>query len=81
VPGAGVELAGTYDIRGRKIDMQGNLRMQAKTFANGDRREIVFSEGDRSVFFQGRRRNSVADHHYGKRRDPVMGGDGLSQKI
>src|SRR5260370_26861632 len=26
VPGAGVELAGTYDIPGRKIDMQGHLR-------------------------------------------------------
>ncbi|HXT25029.1 MAG TPA: AsmA-like C-terminal region-containing protein [Candidatus Eisenbacteria bacterium] len=30
VPGAGVELAGTYDIHSRKIDMQGHLRMQAK---------------------------------------------------
>ncbi len=30
VPGAGVELAGTYDISGRKIDLQGKLRMQAK---------------------------------------------------
>ena len=30
VPGAGVELAGTYDINGQKIDMQGHLRMQAK---------------------------------------------------
>jgi hypothetical protein len=30
VPGAGVELAGTYDIRSQKIDMQGHLRMQAK---------------------------------------------------
>jgi hypothetical protein len=30
VPGAGVELAGTYDIKGQKIDMQGHLRMQAK---------------------------------------------------
>jgi AsmA-like C-terminal region len=30
VPGAGVELAGTYDIKGQKIDMQGRLRMQAK---------------------------------------------------
>jgi len=30
VPGAGVELAGTYDIGGRKIDMQGKLKMQAK---------------------------------------------------
>jgi hypothetical protein len=30
VPGADVELAGTYDIRARNIDMQGNLKMQAK---------------------------------------------------
>jgi hypothetical protein len=30
VPGAGIELAGTYDIREHQIDMQGNLRMQAK---------------------------------------------------
>jgi hypothetical protein len=30
VPGAGVELAGTYDIHTQKIDMQGHLRMQAK---------------------------------------------------
>src|SRR5262249_28040285 len=30
VPGAGVELAGTYDIHSQKIDMQGHLRMQAK---------------------------------------------------
>jgi len=30
VPGADVELAGTYDIRARNIDMRGNLRMQAK---------------------------------------------------
>ena len=30
VPGAAVELAGTYDVRGQKIDMQGHLRMQAK---------------------------------------------------
>jgi hypothetical protein len=30
VPGAAVELAGTYDIRGQKIDLQGHLRMQAK---------------------------------------------------
>jgi len=30
VPGAGVELAGTYDIHSQKIDMQGHLRMKAK---------------------------------------------------
>jgi hypothetical protein len=30
VPGAGVELAGTYNIHSQKIDMQGHLRMQAK---------------------------------------------------
>ena len=30
VPGAGVQLAGTYDIHSQKIDMQGRLRMQAK---------------------------------------------------
>ena len=30
VPGAGVELAGTYDIHSQKIEMQGHLRMQAK---------------------------------------------------
>jgi VCBS repeat-containing protein len=30
VPGAGVQLAGTYDIHTQKIDMQGHLRMQAK---------------------------------------------------
>jgi len=30
VPGAGVELAGTYEIHSQKIDMQGHLRMQAK---------------------------------------------------
>jgi hypothetical protein len=30
VPGADVELAGTYDIRARNIDMHGNLKMQAK---------------------------------------------------
>lgn len=30
VPGAGVQLAGTYDIHSQKIDMQGHLRMQAK---------------------------------------------------
>jgi hypothetical protein len=30
VPGAGVELAGTYDIHGQKIDMQGHLRMRAR---------------------------------------------------
>jgi len=30
VPGAGVELAGTYDIHSQKIDMQGRLRMRAR---------------------------------------------------
>jgi hypothetical protein len=30
VPGAAVELAGTYDVRGQKLDMQGHLRTQAK---------------------------------------------------
>jgi VCBS repeat-containing protein len=30
VPGADVELAGNYEIDGRKIDMQGKLKMQAK---------------------------------------------------
>jgi VCBS repeat-containing protein len=30
VPGADVELAGTYKIDGRKIDLQGKLKMQAK---------------------------------------------------
>jgi len=30
VPGADVELAGTYGIEGRKIDLQGKLKMQAK---------------------------------------------------
>jgi hypothetical protein len=30
VPGAGVALAGTYEIHSQKIDMQGRLRMQAK---------------------------------------------------
>jgi hypothetical protein len=30
VPGAGVELAGTYDIHSQKIEMQGHLRMKAK---------------------------------------------------
>ena len=30
VPGAGVELAGTYEIQSQKIDMKGHLRMQAK---------------------------------------------------
>jgi hypothetical protein len=30
VPGADVELAGTYDIHQRTIDMQGHLKMQAK---------------------------------------------------
>jgi hypothetical protein len=30
VPGAAVELAGSYDIGGQKIDLQGHLRMQAK---------------------------------------------------
>jgi len=30
VPGADVELAGTYDMRARNIDMRGNLKMQAK---------------------------------------------------
>lgn len=30
VPGAGVELAGTYEIHSQKIDMQGHLRMEAK---------------------------------------------------
>lgn len=30
VPGAGVELAGTYEIHSQKIDMQGHLRMRAR---------------------------------------------------
>src|SRR5215467_1450252 len=30
VPGAGVELAGSYDIHSQKIDLQGHLRMKAK---------------------------------------------------
>jgi AsmA-like protein len=30
VPGAGVELVGTYEIRSQKIDLQGHLRMQAR---------------------------------------------------
>jgi hypothetical protein len=30
VPGAGVEIAGTYDIHKQTIDMQGHLKMQAK---------------------------------------------------
>jgi len=30
VPGADVELAGTYEMDGRKIDLQGKLKMQAK---------------------------------------------------
>jgi len=30
VPGAGVELAGTYDINSQKIDMRGRLKTQAK---------------------------------------------------
>jgi hypothetical protein len=30
VPGAGIELAGTYNIKDQTIDMQGHLRMQAK---------------------------------------------------
>jgi hypothetical protein len=30
VPGAGVQLAGTYDIHSQKIDMQGHLRMKAR---------------------------------------------------
>ena len=30
VPGAGIELAGTYEIGSQKIDMQGHLKMQAK---------------------------------------------------
>src|SRR5258708_898695 len=30
VPGADVELAGTYEIGGRQISLQGNLKMQAK---------------------------------------------------
>jgi hypothetical protein len=30
VPGAGVDLAGTYDIHGQNIAMQGHLKMQAK---------------------------------------------------
>jgi AsmA-like C-terminal region len=30
VPGAGVELAGTYELRSQKIDLRGHLRMQAK---------------------------------------------------
>jgi hypothetical protein len=30
VPGAGVQLAGTYDIHSQKIELQGHLKMQAK---------------------------------------------------
>jgi hypothetical protein len=30
LPGAGIELAGTYEIKGQSIDMRGHLRMQAK---------------------------------------------------
>src|SRR5216683_258568 len=73
VPGAGVELTGTYDIRGRKIDMQGNLRMQAKLSQMVTGAKSFFLKAIDPFFSKGGAGTVLPITITGTEENPVMG--------
>jgi hypothetical protein len=73
VPGAGVELAGTYDIGRRKIDMQGNLRMQAKLSQMVTGAKSFFLKAIDPFFSKGGAGTVLPITITGTEENPVMG--------
>jgi hypothetical protein len=73
VPGAGVELAGTYDIGRRKIDMQGSLRMQAKLSQMVTGAKSFFLKAIDPFFSKGGAGTVLPITITGTEENPVMG--------
>jgi hypothetical protein len=73
VPGAAVELAGTYDVHGQKIDMQGHLRMQAKLSQTVTGKKSFFLKAVDPFFFKNGAGTELPITITGSEENPVFG--------
>ena len=64
VPGANLDLVGSYDIGEGNLDFNWAPTAAGEAVADGDREEVVFPEGGRSFLQQRRRGDVAADHDY-----------------
>jgi hypothetical protein len=80
VPGADVELAGTYDIRARNIDMRGKLKMQAKLSQTVTGAKSFFLKAIDPFFSKNGAGTELPITITGPEGNPVLG-DGLSQNL
>jgi AsmA-like C-terminal region len=81
VPGADVQLAGTYEIHSRKIDMQGRLRMQAKLSQTVTGAKSFFLKAIDPFFAKGRAGTDLPITITGTEESPVFGVTVFHKKI
>ncbi len=81
VPGAGVELAGTYDIHSQKIDMQGHLRMKARLSQTTTGVKSFFLKAIDPLFSKNGAGTELSITITGTQEAPVFGVSVFHQKI
>jgi len=81
VPGADVELAGTYDIRRRTIDMQGHLKMQARLSQTVTGAKSFFLKAIDPLFSKNGAGTDLSISISGTEENPVFGVTVFHKKI
>jgi hypothetical protein len=81
VPGAGIELAGTYDIHSQQIDMQGKLKMQAKLSQTVTGAKSFFLKAIDPLFAKNGNGTELPISITGTREEPVIGLSVFHKKI
>ena len=81
VPGAGIELAGTYDIHTQKIDLQGRLKMQAKLSQTVTGAKSFFLKAIDPLFAKNGNGTELPISITGTREEPVVGVSVFHKKI
>ena len=81
VPGAKVELAGTYDIEAQKIDLQGHLKMQAKLSQTMTGAKSFFMKAIDPLFSKNGAGTELPITITGTQQSPVMGVTAFHKKF
>jgi hypothetical protein len=81
VPGASVELAGTYEIQTQKIDMKGHLKMQAKLSQTMTGAKSFFMKAIDPLFSKNGAGTELPITITGTQENPVMGVTAFHKKF
>ena len=81
VPGARVELAGTYEIETQKIDLQGHLKMQAKLSQTMTGAKSFFMKALDPLFAKNGAGTELPITITGTQENPVLGVTALHKKF